>query len=553
MSQAERNSNTKRKYALYSRLSAEDSLNGESMSISSQKAILEEFAYSHGYIPFIHYSDDGYSGTNFNRPGFQKMIEGIEHGDICCVITKDLSRLGSNYIESGLYIEDFFPRHKVEYISVNDGVNSALNSGMEIIPFKNILNEYVSRDISKKVKTGKDIRSRQGKFMGTTAPFGLMKDPQDKNHLIIDPQTAPTVRMLFELALQGMGNNRIRKILYEKKILKPACYKMEQFGRYIITEDDPYDWKRETVCRILRNPVYKGGMWVRCNSKTNFRAKTKGYIPQKEREVLEDIHEAIVTKEDWQTVQEIMDRHTRVRASSSKYENIFRGMLRCPDCGAVLLMHTDNRPFAREKDPLERTDYSCSTYRIYGKGKCTKHRIDAKPLEKAVLRDIRAHARLAVKDKEAFVRSILSSMDANAAQELQEMEKELSERKAEAQELDQQFIRLYDDLSKGVLTEKRFQMLTAHYEEQQEKCEQRVKELEALMAAKKQDSGKAEQFVKEVSQYANIKELTGEVLNRLIEKIVVYEPTEVKGVLRQKIEIHYRFVGAIGNNRKKTV
>ncbi len=304
--------------ALYCRLSQDDGNVGDSMSIQSQKAILEKYAMEIGKIAYSFYVDDGYSGTNFQRPSFQRMIADIEDGKIDTVITKDLSRLGRNYLESGAYIEVFFPQHHVRYIAVNDGVDSEQSGGLDITPFKNILNEFYSRDISKKVKSGKHIRALEGKFMGTTAPFGYRKDPQDKNHLIIDETTAPTVRLLFSLALEGYGTNRIGKVLYERKIPKPSYYKQEFFSQHDTGSDDYwYDWKQEVITRILRNPVYKGGMYVHTTSKPTFKCRGRGYIQRADREMLEDVHEAVVTKEVWRTVQDIIDRHA-MRAMKDK-------------------------------------------------------------------------------------------------------------------------------------------------------------------------------------------------------------------------------------------
>ncbi|MBQ8935465.1 MAG: recombinase family protein [Oscillospiraceae bacterium] len=527
-----------RKTALYSRLSTDDGLDGESMSISSQKAILESYARDHGLYPIVHYSDDGYTGTNFNRPAFQRMIADIEKGEIGCVITKDLSRLGRNYIESGGYIEVFFPKHDVRYISVNDGVDSTVSNGMDITPFKNILNEFYSRDISKKVKTGKAIRAKQGKFMGTTAPFGLQKDPNDKNHLIIDPMTAPTVKLIFDLALEGLGNNRIGHILYERKILKPASYKPE-FSKYLVNEDDPYNWKKETISRILRNPVYKGGMWIQTCSKPSLKYPGRGYIPTSQREVLEDIHEAIVSKEQWQTVQEIMDKHNKVRPCTSGYENIFRRLLVCPDCGQSLLVHTDGRNPKRPLD--EKTYYQCTTYRVYGKSQCSAHRISAKALNEAVLEDIRSHARVAMENQSDYICQLLSTLNARTAQEQEAMELELTRLKAQSDGLNQQFIRLYDDLSRGLVSEKQYQALSAHYESQQIACDHRISDLETELQEQRELSIDAERFAEEMGQYAGITELTGTLLNRLVDKIEVYEPTECDGERHIKLKIHYKF------------
>ncbi len=280
--------------ALYCRLSQDDGNVGDSMSVQSQKAILEKYAREIGKAAYSFYVDDGYSGT------------------------KDLSRLGRNYLESGAYIEVFFPQHHVRYIAVNDGVDSEQSGGLDITPFKNILNEFYSRDISKKVKSGRHIRALEGKFMGTTAPFGYRKDPQDKNHLIVDEATAPTVRLIYSLALEGYGTNHIGKVLYERKIPKPSYYKQEFFSQHDTGSDDYwYDWKQEVITRILRNPVYKGGMYVHTTSKPTFKCRGRGYIQRADREMLEDVHEAVVTKEVWRTVQDIIDRHA-MRAMKDK-------------------------------------------------------------------------------------------------------------------------------------------------------------------------------------------------------------------------------------------
>ena len=529
---------TYRKTALYSRLSTDDGLAGESMSISSQKAILELYAKEHGLFPFVHYSDDGYSGTNFNRPAFQRMIADIEKGEIGCVITKDLSRLGRNYIESGGYIEVFFPRHNVRYISVNDGIDSNISAGMDITPFKNILNEFYSRDISKKVKTGKAIRAKQGKFMGTTAPFGMRKDPADKNHLIIDPVTAPTVKLLYDLALEGIGNNRIGKILYERKVLKPACYKPD-FAKFLVNEDDAYSWKKETICRILRNPLYKGGMWVQTCSKPTFKYPGRGYIPISQREVIEDVHEAIVSKQQWQTVQDIMDKHNKVRPSQSGYDNIFRRLLICPDCGQSMLLHTDGRNPNRPLD--ERSYFQCSTYRCYGKDKCTSHRISVNSLYDAVLKDIQYHARLAMDDPEGYVRQTLEHMDNSTAQRRDEIQREKVSLQAQNESLSQQFIRLYDDFSRGLVSERQYQTLSAHYESQQNDCERRIAELDQEQERLQAATVDVERFAKELAQHAGITQLTGTMLNLLLNKIEVHEAVEQSGKRCISLDIHYKF------------
>ena len=530
--------------ALYCRLSQDDGNVGDSMSIQSQKAILEKYAREIGKIAYSFYVDDGYSGTNFQRPSFQRMIADIEDGKIDTVITKDLSRLGRNYLESGAYIEVFFPQHHVRYIAVNDGVDSEQSGGLDITPFKNILNEFYSRDISKKVKSGKHIRALEGKFMGTTAPFGYRKDPQDKNHLIVDETTAPTVRLLFSLALEGYGTNRIGKVLYERKIPKPSYYKQEFFSQHDTGSDDYwYDWKQEVITRIIRNPVYKGGMYVHGTSKPTFKCKGRGYIRRADREILEDVHEAIVAKEVWQTANDIIDRHTKVKPCTSGYENIFRGLLKCPDCGQTLLIHTDNRN--PDRDLLDKTYYQCSTYRKKGANFCTAHRISAGDIENAIKADIDRHAVKAMKDKEKFINNVLLSMNESNAERSEKVKAEIDKLKKRNAELDQMYIRLYEDYSSGKLSEKKFTMMSAHYEQEQDANEEKLSELERRHKEKSAAVTNAEQFTESLAQCAGMKKLTATVLNTLIEKIEVHNPVMVNGVKEQKLTVYYKFVGQI--------
>ena len=530
--------------ALYCRLSQDDGNVGDSMSIQSQKAILEKFAREMGKIAYSFYVDDGYSGTNFQRPSFQRMIADIEDGKIDTVITKDLSRLGRNYLESGAYIEVFFPQHHVRYIAVNDGVDSEQSGGLDITPFKNILNEFYSRDISKKVKSGKHIRALEGKFMGTTAPFGYRKDPQDKNHLIVDEATAPTVRLIYSLALEGYGTNRIGKVLYERKIAKPSYYKQELFSQHDSGSDDYwYDWKQEVITRILRNPIYKGGMYVHSTSKQTFKCKGGGYIRRADREILEDVHEAIVTKEVWQTANDIIDRHTKVKPCTSGYENIFRGLLKCPDCGQTLLIHTDNRN--PDRDLLDKTYYQCTTYRKKGANFCTAHRISAGDIENAIKADIDRHAVKAMKDKEKFINNVLLSMNESSAERSEKIKAEIEKLKKRNAELDQMYIRLYEDYSGGKLSEKKFTMMSAHYEQEQDANEEKLSELERRHKEKSAAVTNAEQFTESLAQCAGMKKLTATVLNTLIEKIEVHNPVMVNGVKEQKLTVYYKFVGQI--------
>ena len=529
--------------ALYCRLSLDDGNVGDSMSITSQKAILERKAKELGFCNTRFYVDDGYSGTNFERPSFKQMITDIEAGQIGVVMTKDLSRLGRNYIESGSYIEIFFPQHDVRYIAVNDGVDSINATEMDITPFKNILNEMYSRDIAKKVKSGKLIRAQQGKFMGTYAPFGLKKDPADKNHLIIDEETAPTVRFIYDLALKGYGTNRINKQLYEKKMPKPAYYKQDHFGKFIEGPDGAYDWKLDCVTRILRNPVYKGCMWVHGTSKQRFKQNGRGYIRIKDREIIDAGHEAIISPDVWDAVQDILDRHTKIKYCTSGYDNVFRGLLFCPDCGKSMLVHTDGR--LPDKPLMDKTYFQCRTYRTRGKAYCSQHRINAPDLEEAVLGDIRLHAESVIKDKERFIKGILKDMGSINRDRSKSLSGRVRKLKAEVAEADERYVKLYDDLSNGIISESKFKLLSGKIEERQKVALSEIERLEEQLKTSEADAEAVELFADQLADATRIKELSSELLNRLVDKIEVSEKECADGETIQKVRIYYKFVGAL--------
>ena len=529
--------------ALYCRLSQDDGNVGDSMSITSQKAILEKKAHEMGFYNTSFYVDDGYSGTNFNRPAFKQMIADIEDGKIGTVLSKDLSRLGRNYIESGSYIEIFFPQHDVRYIAVNDGVDTINSSEMDITPFKNILNEMYSRDISKKVKTGKMIRAQQGKFMGTTAPFGLKKDPNDHNHLIIDEETAPTVKLIFDLALKGYGTNNINKELTRREIPRPASYKMDAFGKWIPTPDSACKWHQSTVTRILRNPIYKGCMWVVSTNKQSFKQKDRGYIRIKDRTIIEADHEAIVSTEEWDAVQDILDRHTKIKPCNSGYDNVFRGLIFCPDCGCSLMIHTDNRN--PKRSVIDKTTFSCRKYRVVGKGACTPHRISAQDLEDAVLADIRVHAQKAIRDKDKFIRSIMSGMGTMNRDKAEALSDKVKKLKGEVAEADERYVKLYDDLSDGIITESKFKLLSSKIEERQAKANAEIERIEKQIESASADAEAVEQFADQIAEATTIKELSAELLNRLVDRIEVSDKECVDGENVQTVRIYYKFVGAL--------
>ncbi len=533
--------------ALYCRISLDDGSQNESMSISNQKLMLKDYAEKNGMPRYEYYVDDGYTGRNFNRPSFKRLIADIEAGKVGCVITKDLSRLGRNYIEAGSYIEIFFPKHNVRYIAVTDGVDSLTRQEMDITPFKNILNDMYSRDISKKVLAGRMTRSRQGKFCGGQPPLGLMRDPEEKGHLILDPDTAPTIRKIYDLALNGWGCMRIAKQLMEDKI--PITRVKSN------TECDVnyYSWGSARISHILRNPFYKGAHLVCRTHQKGIRSNTYDIIPREEWEVLEGCHEAIVSPEDWEKVQELIDRRPPImEGNACPFYNLFHGIIYCATCGKSMQVRYEkvgrtgkNRFTGEEREPIDKAYYICQTYNRLGKNSCTSHKVEARDLYNLVLKDIQELAAMALKDVESFYQRISSRMERRYLADASEMEKERERLEARNREIDDMFLNLYTDKAKGILSEQRFVKLTAAMEREQEENQKQLKELTLSLRRSNEQESDVRTFIREIRQYAAVRELDEGILNRLISRILVGEVKKIDGEKFQEIKIIYNFVGEI--------
>ncbi len=533
--------------ALYCRLSLEDGRDNESMSISNQKAMLRTYAEQNGMFNYAFYVDDGYTGRNFDRPGFQRMINDIEAGKIGCVITKDLSRLGRNYIEAGSYIEVYFPRHHVRYIAVNDNVDSNTSQGMDITPFKNILNDMYSRDISKKVLAGWMTRSRQGKFIGGTPPYGLMRDPNDNGHLIKDPEKAPVIRMIFDLALDGYGSYRIAKVLLEKKIpITTMRLNREVDANY-------YTWGASRITAILRNPVYYGAHTV-CKTHQKFiRSNTVNKIPIEDREIIEGCHEPIVSKEEWLRVQKIIDARPNVGVGNScPYYNIFRGLIVCGTCGRSMQSRYEkvgrtakNRFTGEMREPIDKAFYSCQTYNRSGKQACTSHKIEARDLYNLVLADIQSLIAQVMTDPDSFYDKLLHKLDGRQRSDIGELQREYDALAERSNEIDQMILTLYEDKVRGVITPQRFVSLTEKLENEQKDARSRMQELWKELQVADGDNIDAKAFIEELKKHGSVQDLDEVLLHRLIDKIIVGERQVVDGEKVQEVTIRYNFVGEI--------
>ncbi len=529
--------------ALYCRLSKDDGTNNESMSISTQKTMLKDYAKRNGFLNCQFYVDDGYSGTNYDRPAFRQLIEDIQDGEVSTLITKDLSRLGRNYLETGTYIEVFFPNHNVRYIAINDGVDSIDNAQMDITPFRNIINEMYAKDTSRKIKSALHARRMQGKYMATTAPFGYQKDEKDHNHLVIDEVTAPVVELIFSIAEEGVGLHTICNRLRKAKVIKPSFYKKEMFERYT-DEEKMYDWDTAYVSKILHDPVYAGNLTVAERPTKTMRSKKRQYIPYAEREVIYGTHEPIIEQSRWNTVQKILEsRPPVIGESSSGYDNIFRGVIKCADCGSAMLAKVEQK--RKRNNVLDKTFYCCTKYRKFGKEGCSSHTIEARTVHEVVLADIQKHAGQALTDRKAMVTEIAERLNLQMSADREQQKKELRQCKQRVSEIENLYAKLYEDLTRELITEKRFQMLSARYDSEQEELTAKIKELEKSAIADREQLSSIEQFAEQISGYAGITELNFKIINQLIEKILVSEPVEVDGQKIQRLTIHYKFIGAL--------
>ena len=521
--------------AIYCRLSKDDDLDGESASIANQRDMLENYCKRQGWEVTAVYQDDGYTGLNMERPDLKRMLKAIERRQVNLVITKDLSRLGRNYLQTGTLIEDFFPRHGVRYIAMNDGIDT-LRENNDIAPFKNILNEMYSKDISKKVHSSYLLKAQKGKFTGCIAPFGYRKDPEDKNHLLVDEETAPIVRLIFSWALNGHGPNYILRRQEEQKIPCPTWWNRERGFRNVRTKwekQDPengrYMWDFSVIKDILMNPVYTGAI---ASQKTDYRFKI-GTIREKKPEdwiVVEGQHEPLVDKKSFDIVQEKLKSRQRPRNTGEI--SLFAGLIKCGECGKSLTVRMTN-----DKHPKQ--IYSCKTYNAYGKNHCSQHRIDLDTLSTLVLHKIRECANAALVDGEAVADRLSDSCKAQQKGQREALERSLAKDEERIEVLEKLVMRLYEDMVAGRVSETNFQLLMEKTQKEQKELKERVDKTRKLLHDEIQLADDAQQWIESIQAYRDITELDAATLNRLIKEIIVHESIDDDKTRHISIEIHF--------------
>lgn len=531
--------------ALYERLSRDDEMQGESNSIVNQKRYLEEYAQAQGFKNIRHFTDDGYSGTNFKRPGFQKMIAAIEAGEIDVVCVKDLSRFGRDYLKVGFYTEIMFPEKGVRFIAINNSVDSVNPTENDFTPFLNIMNEWYAKDTSNKIRAIFRSRMQDGKRCSGAIPYGYRRDPEDKNHLLIDEEAAKVVRRIYQMVIDGMGSQAIANQLTADNVLIPSAYleQSEHGESRNHSYHDPCRWNCTAVSYILDKQEYMGHTVLGKTICENFKTKKRRKARPDELIIFENTHEPIIDAETWHLVQKLR-RRTRRKLANGSYSHRLSGLVYCADCGKRLSYsspQSQHRPDGKTYDAD--SSFRCPTYKsMYGE--CTMHYIKSSTLDKLVDEAVRKIARYVLRNEQAFLEQVRVLTSADQKHTQSEDKKELVNIKKRIAELDNYIKRLYEGNASGKIPDRQFEKLMAQYDSEQQELEERVKEIEVSIHEIQQESENGQQFVRLVQKYRDLTEIDQTALNEFIDKVVVHEATGDRTADRsQQIDIYFNFIG----------
>lgn len=533
------------KAALYCRLSVDDGNFGGSVSIETQKILLEQYCKDHKITDYKFYCDDGCSGTNFDRPSFKKMLSDIDEGKINLVIVKDLSRFGRNYVEAGMYVQRFTDSN-IRFIAADDNYDSLVNSDDLLFPIKNVVNEMYARDVSKKTKAAKKAKARDGQFIGSKAPFGYKIDPNDRHHLIVDEPAAQVVKRIFRLASEGVGYNKMAKIFREEKVLTPIAYFNLNNPDYFKSDywRKEFDWHVTSIRAILNNEVYLGKLVYGKQRNKSMKSKEKVRNPKEDWIVVENCHEPIITQELWDTVHKILNaKHRPAKAGEVQ---MFAGLLYCSDCGHCLTYSQKQR-----KDGSYHGAYSCWMYKTHGKEYCASHYITFDTIYELVLIDIQRNLFQYRKNTDKF-KSILSrKYQSDSQKQAEQITLEYEQKQKRCEELDKIISRLYEDNVLGRIGDERYESISQSYELEQVEIKKALPILKSKIDELKRQSDCADNFINVIKKYTIIDKLDAAILNELIDKIVVHHKEQAEdGRTFQQIEIYYRFVGKLGTENE---
>ena len=522
--------------ALYARLSRDDEIEGDSNSIVHQKEILSEYARKHGFENTRFYADDGYSGTNFNRPDFQRMMTDVQAGLIKTIIVKDMSRFGRDYIMVGYYTEIFLPQADIRFIAVNDGVDTENQVDNDFTPFRNIINEWYANDTSKKIRSVLKAKGNSGKHLSVIPPFGYKKDPNDKEKWLIDDDAAQIVRKIFRMYLDGNNMGSIARKLTEEGIETPKLYAENRGIKHYKAATYPEIWSRISVEYILSNYEYTGCTVNFKTKRKSFKNKKQVIQSKEDWAVFEGTQEAIIDKETFETVQKM--RGTKRAYTKFNEVNIFSGLLFCADCGGKMTIR-------RRKDDRRKDAYVCSTYRKKKKHLCTEHAIKADVLKQIVLNDIRKVCAYVKEYEQAFVEDYRKCSVKESARQQAAARNELKKAESRLSEIGKIIVKLYEEKVCGTMPEARFELLAKNYEIEQSALKQKVESLKAGLAVAEESDDSISKFVSLVRNYTEVNELTPEILNSFIDKIYIGKPERIDGQRVQEVKIIYKLVGAV--------
>ena len=526
--------------ALYCRLSRDDGTESESNSIGNQKKLLSQKAKEMGLTDTKYYVDDGYTGTNFNRPGFQQLIDDIEIGLVSAVMVKDLSRLGRDYVSVGNYTDSYFPEHNVRFIAVNDAIDSDEGES-EIAPFKNILNEMYARDISKKIRSSHRLRGSMGEPL-SQPPYGYMKSPENKKKWIIDPEAATVVKSIFKMCLDGKGNETIARELQENKVLIPMAYwrskGLNRGGKK--TQTNPYKWCKTTIQKILSQQEYCGDI---INFKTyskSFKNKTRYENSKENWAVFKDVNEPIIDRETFETVQKFISKTKRRTPKKENGErSIFNGLIYCGDCHSKMRYHTST-------SNKEIHYFTCSDNKVDYRGNCPgRHYVRADALEEVVKLELRRLVEMLEIDESYFAQLLLRKNDEEREKDKKFLESELQKAIARSNTVSQLYEKLYEDNVIGKVSDEWFVELSHKYEKERMDLKAKIADTRHKIEELKNNNSEYEKFISAIRRFMQMDNLTSPLLRELIDHIDVFE-TEGTGKSRtQRIVIYYRFIGYI--------
>lgn len=523
--------------ALYCRLSRDDELQGDSNSIKNQKLILQKYADDNGFKNTSFFVDDGYSGTTFDRPDFQRLMAEVNAGRVGTIIVKDMSRLGRDYLKVGFYTEVTFPDADVRFIAINNGVDSADQQSSDFTPFINLFNEFYAKDTSKKIRAVFKAKGMSSKPLATIPPFGYKKDPDDKYHWVVDAETAEVVKKIFHLCVAGYGPTQIAKKLTAEGILNPTAYCLKNglpaSGKM---PEDEYFWQIKTVTHILEQPAYLGHTVNFKTQKKSYKSKKKVKNDPSEWEIFENTHEAIIDQETFDTVQRIRDGKRRITPMGEM--PALSGMVYCADCGHKL--------YQVRGRCLPQSEYMvCATYRKKGKSVCPSHQIRNSVIEQLLLEDLHRVTAYARNHEDEFLRLVTRNSEKALDRKLRDCRKEYEQAKARIAKLDTLIQRIYEDNVEGKISDDRFAKLSANYETEQAQLQSRVEELQRFLDDAKEKSLNADHFLALVRKYTDIRELDAEIIREFVERINVFQAEKVDGHRQQRIQIIYNCIGAV--------